>query len=166
VEMSTSASVPAPNFGSTPAPAPQKRVLWKWSLALLGILLLFLMWQCGSALYQGRGLSNAAVRHFHSELNGAQYEEIWKEADEGFASSEKHDELVRFLEAVHRKLGNAGAESMTNLNVNATTGGTFITANYTTTFDQDQASETFIFRKAGTTLKLYRYNVQSNAFLK
>jgi hypothetical protein len=154
--------VPAPDFGYTTSP---KRVLWKWSVAAAAAILVFLMWQCGSALQQGRGLANAAVRHFHQELNSGNYEHICQGADEGFSQGEKHDELLRLLEAVHRKLGDAGDESQVNMNVNATTDGTFITTEYNTRFAQGQAIETFTWVKSGGTLKLYGYNVQSKALL-
>jgi hypothetical protein len=122
------------------------------------------MWQCASALHQGRGLGNS-VRRFHQELNSARYEEICRDSDEGFSRGEKHDELLSILEAVHQKLGDAGFESQINMNVNATTDGTFLTADYNTTFAHGQAIETFTWIKSGGTLKLYGYSVQSKALL-
>lgn len=151
----------------SPAPgsatSPQKRVLWKWSLAVTGLILLFLAWQCGSALREGRGLANAAARDFHQKLNGGQYEEIYRQADEGFTRPGKHDQLVRFLEAVHTRLGNAGVSNIANMRVNATTGGTFIVAQYNTTFDHGSAVETFTWIRSSGALKLSGYNIQANA---
>jgi len=88
----------SPTLGS--ATSPPKRVLWKWSLAVSGLILLFLAWQCGSALREVRTLANAAVREFHEKLNQSRYEEIYREADEGFSRPGKHDQLVKFLEVV------------------------------------------------------------------
>lgn len=105
------------------------------------------------------------MRAFHQELNGSHYEEICRDADDGFSQGEKHDELLRLLEAVHRKLGDASDESQTSMNVNATTDGTFITADYNTRFVQGQAIETFTWIKSGGTLKLYGYNIQSKVLL-
>lgn len=133
-----------------------KRVLWKWSLAVTAASLLFTMWQCGSALYEGRRMSNASVREFHQRLNGSRYEEIFDRADENFAGSEKHDELVKFLQAVHTKLGNAAVENLTNMRVNATMGGTFIVAQYNTTFERGSAVETFTWIKSHSSLKTVR----------
>src|SRR5580658_9925319 len=99
------------------------------------------MWQCGSALYHARELSNGAIREFHQNLNREQYEQIYLAADQSFASTEKHDELVRFLEGVHRRFGDARTENLINVNVNATTRGTFIVAQYNTTFVQGSATE-------------------------
>ncbi len=150
---------PAPG-SATSSP---KRVLWKWSLAVTGLILLFLAWQCGSAFQKGRGLANTAVREFHEKLNRGQYEEIYREADEGFTRAGKHDELVRFLEVVHTRLGNAGVASLANMRVNATTGGTFVVAQYNTTFDHGSAVETFTWIRSSAALRLSGYNIQSNA---
>jgi len=73
--------------------------------------------------------------------------------------------LVKFLEAIHTKLGNAGAERLLNATVNAGTDGTFVTTEYDTTFAGGSAIETFTWIKKRGALKLYGYNVQSNTFL-
>ena len=161
--MTTPAATPTPDFGPT-VPRP-KRVLWKWSLAFTAAALLFLLWQCGSSLYQGRSLANASVRHFHEQLNNGRYEDIYGEADEGFVRSGKREDLVKFLQAVHTKLGEASSESLTNINVNAATRGTFITTVYATQFTRGRAVETFTWIKRNGVLKLYGYNVQSNALI-
>ena len=123
-------SIPASDLGN---PAPAKRVLWKWSGAATVLILVFLMWQCGSALLQGRKLADVAVRHFHEQLNAADYEGICREADQGFGN-QGHDQTIRFLEAVHRKLGVAGTETRLNIRVETNPGGTFLTTQYSTMF--------------------------------
>jgi len=128
-------------------------------------VLTFYAWQCGSAIVLSRGSANSAVRHFHQELNDNQYEQIYLEASEGFSEEGKHVELVKFLEAIHTKLGNAGAERLLNATVNAGTDGTFVTTEYDTTFAGGSAIETFTWIKKRGALKLYGYNVQSNTFL-
>jgi len=142
-----------------------KSQLWKWSLALTAIVLGFLMWQCGSALRQGRVLADPAVEDFHRQLNAGQYEKIYLDADESFTGEGKHDELVKFLEAVHTKLGNAGATNQANMLVNATTSGTFIVVHYNTTFARGSAVETFTFKKSNGFLKLQGYHIESNALI-
>ena len=140
-----------------------KRVLLKWSLAVTSLILLFLAWRCGSAFQEGRSSANAAVREFHDRLNGGRYEEIYRQADGGFTRPGKHDQLVRFLEAVHTRLGNAGVSNLANIRVNVTTGGTFVVAQYNTTFDHGSAVETFTWIRSSGALKLSGYNIQSDA---
>jgi hypothetical protein len=158
-----------PPLTPTPPIEPESRIgfrmRWKWFLTALAVLLAYLMWQCGTALYHGRELSNAAVQHFHKQLNDGDYQAILSEADPGFSSGRKMADLIKFFEVVHRKLGDAGAESLTNINVNAQTNGTFVTTVYTTTFARSTATETFTWKKYGSALKLYGYNINSNALI-
>jgi hypothetical protein len=161
--MNSEPQSPAPNVGHTAN--PPKRILWKWSLAIAAIVLLFLMWQLGSALYSGPKLSDTAVQRFHDELNRGQYDEICREGDEGFHQGERHDDLLRFLQLVHTRLGNLEISKQVNLHVKAGTGGTFLTSQYSSHFTQGQAMETFTWRKQGGTLTLYGFSVQSKALL-
>jgi hypothetical protein len=79
-----------PNFGYK---VPQKRILWKWSIGITSAVLLFYTWQCGSALILGRSSADQLVRSFHQELNSARFDQISREADEGFG----HDETLKLL---------------------------------------------------------------------
>jgi hypothetical protein len=161
--VTTPPQMPVSDFGSSTP--PRQGVLWKWSLAVTAAALLFLMWQCGSSLYRGRTLANTAVQRFHRELNTAQYEAICSEADDAFNQSDQHDQLLRFLQGVHTKLGAARTESLNGIRVNATAQGTFIVTSYQTTFERGAAVETFTWVKSAGSIKLYSYNVQSNALI-
>jgi hypothetical protein len=123
------------------------------------------MWQCGSGLHAGARLSDDAVRHFHSQLDSEAYGDILRESDEAFQNSGSGDETTKFLAGVHSKLGSSRGFTRAGINVNASTNGTFIRVSYQSTFDQGNAVETFVWRKAGDGLKLVRYEVNSNAFL-
>ena len=140
-------------------------MLWKLSFALIAVVVTFYAWQCGSAFVESRGLADAAVRHFHQEFNGAQYEQISQEADDGFADEKKHEELVKFLESAHTRLGDASSEKFVNMIVNAGTDGTFLRTEYNTTFVRGSAVETFTWAKKSGVLKLSAYDIRSNAFL-
>ena len=153
------------NIETTHMPMRRKWALWKWSLLVTGVMAALLMWQCGSALVQGRNLSNPAVQHFHDELNADRYDEIYREGDDGFIRSGKEEDLVKFLQAVHTKLGDAGAASLVNIRVNATTSGTFIVTQYNTTFARGPAVETFTWVKRSGTLKLHGYHIESTALV-
>ncbi|MGH9744637.1 MAG: hypothetical protein ACRD59_00830 [Candidatus Acidiferrales bacterium] len=162
---------PANSSLITPDPLPEKkrgwhiRMRWKWSLTIVAAGLLFLMWQCGTALFHGYKLGDAAAQNFHKQLNAEQYEAICAEADEGFRAGETHDKLVTFLSVVHRKLGDAGESKFVNMNVNATISGTFTTETYETKFAKGDATEIFTWIKKGGELKLYSYNINSMALI-
>src|SRR5579872_5641200 len=97
---------PVHDFKYETAP-PRKRLLWKWSLALTAAVLVVLLWQCGSGLSQGRELSAAAVRHFHAQLNQAEFAEIWAQSEEELQNTGQQQDFVDFLSAVHRLLPRA-----------------------------------------------------------
>ncbi len=161
--LTTSNQPIAPDFGY--GPASPNRKLWKWSLVLCAVILLFLTWQCGSALREAPRLTNQAVRHFHQQLNLGHYEEIYREADHGFSEGGRHEELLTALEAVHAKLGDAGDETLLNIRVKATTSGTALRTQYNTTFARGSAIETFTWIKKDGGLKLYGYSVESKELL-
>jgi hypothetical protein len=123
------------------------------------------MWQCGSTFVQGRKLADAAVRRFHEQLNAGDFEGIYRDADQAFKTDLGHDESIRFLQAVHQKLGLAGSETRLNIRVETNPGGTFLTVGYSTMFAAGQATESFTWVKSDGTLKLDGYHIQSNALI-
>jgi hypothetical protein len=148
-------------------PPPQrKRVLLKWSLLATGLFFAFLMWQCGSGLVKGGRASDVAVVEFHRTINSGQFDQIYDKADHAFQDSDTREEMSKFFNAIHSKLGNAGPADRGGININSTTGGTFLTVNYTTHYERGTAAETFVWRKgiAGD-LTLVRYNIQSKALI-
>lgn len=146
-------------------PPVQKKVLWKWSVGVTVVVITFLMWQCGFALVQGRKLANVEVTHFHERLNAEQYEDICRNADAGFKAKQSQEELIKFLAAVHKKLGRAGVEKQVNIRVDTNTNGTFLTTWYNTEFASGTAMETFTWRKSNGSWRLLGYNVNSTALL-
>lgn len=152
-------------FPPKASPPEHKGVLWKWSLGMTGVIMLLLLWQCGSGLYEGRNLSAQAVHHFHEQLNAGDYSGMWERADEGFRTSGKMQDFLDLIAAIHRKLGNASSESLDNINVSVTTSGTYITAVYSTQFESGPGTETFVWKRDGTQLKLFRYNINSKALI-
>jgi hypothetical protein len=154
---------PAP-VGEQTAKRP-KVIIWKWTLIATALFLTYFLWECGSGFYQGGRHANEAVRRFHQELNSGKYEQICQEAAEGFREKDKHDELIKLLQAVHTKLGDVKAESFGNITVNAGTDGTFIVTSYSSTFERGMAEETFTWLKRAGGLELYTYHIESNAFV-
>ena len=148
-----------------PARTKRTRVLLRWSLLVTVLVLGYFMWQCGSGMRAGARLSDDAVRHFHSQLDSGAYDDIVRDSDEAFQNSGNRDEIVKFLAGVHAKLGRSHDFTRTNIFVNASTNGTFIRVSYQSTFDQGSAVEAFTWKKAGGSLKLVRYDVNSNVFL-
>jgi hypothetical protein len=141
--------------------APKKRVLWKWSIAVTLVLIAILFWRCGTGLIEGRQLSANGVQQFHALLNTGQHEQIYDGASDAFRSGGSKQDLIKFFQSIHRKLGDAGSSTLNRLNVAATPTGTYITAVYRTTFMEGEAVETFTWLKSGHAVVLNGYNIQS-----
>lgn len=161
--MSTIGSIPPPPLQLRPPRRPRSTIQ-KIGIGVGIIVGAYLLWLAGSSLWQGRALSNTAVKHFHEQLNAEQYQAIWDEADEAFRIPEKQQQLLDVLQTVHTKLGSAGVASLTNINVNANSRGTFVTTVYSTVFARDEVVETFTWTKKNDRLKLYGYHVDSKVF--
>jgi len=162
--MDGTTQVPPPAIGQEPD--RPKRTLRKWFLAVAAVWLSLLVWHCGTTLRSGWKLSDQAAQQFHAQLNRGELDEICRDADDAFSQTEKHDELVHFLDVVHKRLGDAGVAKQVHLNVNTTTNGTFLTSEFNTQFAEGQATETFTWHKSGDRLRLYHYKISSNALLK
>jgi hypothetical protein len=162
MEAQIPAAGPLPSYPPK-EPVFQVKVLWKWSLLALLALVSWGMWQCSSAFRMASQLAGPAVEQFHEQLDSAQYDAICGAVAQGFCGSGADGDSVRFLKGVHEKLGGVRATEKGNVNVNSGTNGTFLTIQYNTTFALGPGVETFTWIKNGNALKLYRYNVQSNA---
>jgi len=163
---------PTPVADTAPALVPEvpkkrhKFILWKWSLVATGIVVAYIIWLFAAGLYQGWHQCDGLVHQFHQELNAADYETIFQASkDSTLVTPQDHKEFVKILRGVHTKLGNATSESLTNLRVNVTTDGTLTIANFASTFEHGKAEETFTWIKSRGVLKLYRYHIESDAFL-
>lgn len=162
--MTTPPLTPQPT-DSLSSPGPRKKILWKWSLGLTIVFLVFLMWQCGSALLQGHELADAAVERFHQHLNQGEFDLIAAQADEAFTQNGKQEELIKFLDVVHRKLGDANQTTFVYIRVNTTPNGTFISTDYRTTFAKGSGLETFTWVRKNRALSLYGYHVDSKELI-
>jgi len=140
-----------------------RRIRTHWSGAVAALCIVVLS-ACG-IISKATAEAGEAVKHFHEQLNAEQYEDILSQADRGFSEAQSHDQMVKFLSAIHRKLGNAGETKLTGYHVNYGTGGVFTTTSYTTSYANGSADETFVWMKSGDKLKLYSYHVSSMALI-
>jgi hypothetical protein len=139
---------------------------WSGSVAGMCVVAVSVLALSGCGFFaRATAEAGTAVKHFHEQLNAEQYEEILSQADAGFTGSQSHEQLVKFLSAIHRKLGNAGESKLTGYRVNYNTGGVFTTVSYTTSYASGPADETFVWVKSGDKLKLYSYHISSMALI-
>lgn len=109
--------------------------------------------------------ANAEVARFHQQLDRADYETIWKNSGSAMQQSGPKDDFVKFLNAVHTKLGNVKESKSAGWNVNSNTGGSFVTLQENTTFEKGNGAETFIFSRDGDRLSLIGYQINSREMM-
>jgi hypothetical protein len=166
VLMTSYGNVPAPSSlaSSTLSHRPKRKSVfrrwWFWAV-LSGALVL--LWTLGSSLLAARTLSNDAVARFHQELNQGSFDQIWQESDQAFQPEAKREDLFRVLNLVRTKLGDAESANLINVQMNTSPRGSFLVTVYNSRFAKDRAVETFAWKKTGNGLKLYSYNIRSEA---
>ena len=119
----------------------------------------------GCSASEDMSKAEAAVVHFHQQLDAGQYQAIYQSAAEEFKDSGDQARLVGFLEGVHGKLGRYKSGRRVNWRINYGTAGEMVTLDYHTEFENGQADEDFVFRIDGDTPLLVGYHVASNAFV-
>ena len=106
-----------------------------------------------------------AVPHFHEQLDGGQFEQIWAGTSDDLKKVATQADFVALLTAVHRKLGGHKSEKEQGWSTNVTTSGTFVSLTYATAYDGGDAVERFVFRMDKDRALLAGYNINSNALI-
>lgn len=112
-----------------------------------------------------RTKAETAAALFHTQLNEGKLEDIYRSASDPFRSSGPKADFLAYLEAVRKKLGQFKSSDTTFVNVNSTTGGTFVSLNLNSTFEQDVAAEEFTFVVSEDKAVLQRYNINSHTLV-
>jgi hypothetical protein len=118
----------------------------------------------GCSANKAKKAAEAGVVTFHTQLNAAQFHDIYSQASEEFQKSGTESDTTEFLSAVHRKLGQVKDAKEQTFFVNFGTSGTTVTLTYQTVFDAGNATEQFVW-KGGDKPVLYNYRVDSRALI-
>lgn len=93
------------------------------------------------------GSAQAAVAHFHTQLDAEQYAAIYASTAPDLKRVSSEEKFSALLAAVHRKLGKVQSVKRQNWRVNYNTAGTFVTLSYATVFAGGDAEEEFVYRQ-------------------
>ena len=128
----------------------------------------YLMPFAAAAMLAGCGVKESfkdaevEVGKFHQALDAGDLRAIWQQADPTLRQGASRASLEKGLDAVHRKLGKVKEARQVGWNANATTGGTFVTLTYQTTFEHGSGVEQFVYRKGDEgKVALTGYDIQS-----
>jgi hypothetical protein len=129
----------------------------------LGLAAALLLASCsGGETVEG---AEKAVAHFHNELNGGAYQQIYGEGDKGLKSATSQADLIKFLQAVHQKLGAFKNGKRTGWRVNYNTAGNSTVVQFDSNYEKGAATETFTFVGSADAPRLLGYNIDSQALV-
>jgi hypothetical protein len=129
-------------------------------LALLAVS--FLVSSCGNAT-KSLELAQQNVEQFHAQLNTEQYGAVYAATDDKFRQTTSEADMVKLLEAVHRKLGFVQQAKLRNKGIAWFAGqGATVTLIYDTKFAEGTGAEKFVWHINDGSATLYGYNINSN----
>ena len=114
---------------------------------------------CGRGFYHNYNLSAAAVDRFHAELDQGDYDSIWENGTDDFRKISSRENISRFFQSAHQKLGNSGKKISVGFHVNWQARGVWVSQVFDTQFAQAKARESFIWVIVNDEAKLQSYNV-------
>jgi hypothetical protein len=131
------------------------------AVCALGVLL----GSCGSAT-KSLDLAEQNVQVFHAQLDTEQYDAVYSASDEKLQQSTPEADFVKFLGAVHRKLGNVEEATLQHTGVAWYSGqGATVTLVYQTQFAQGSGTEQFVWHVKDNGAVLYGYHINSNELI-
>jgi Protein of unknown function (DUF4019) len=127
---------------------------------------LFLALFCGAcSIGHGKADGEKAVARFHSQYGREQFDSIYTAAASTLRESTSKDEFIRFMTAVHTKLGAVRQSTPSGWRVQALTSGSYVDLTYETDFARGHGTESFRIRLGGDGAKLEGYNINSAALV-
>jgi hypothetical protein len=158
--MSSSVFPPPP---ITPARRPSSLI--KWLLGLGGLVLIVLIWSCGTHFYHDYGICRSAVDRFHQHLNHGEYESIYNEAADDLRAGAPEADQIKVFQTVHEKMGIALKMKPLGFHVKASTNqGILADQVCETEFSLGKAEEQFVWRIKGGDAMLVSYHAESPNF--
>lgn len=131
--------------------------------SFLTIITIFALGACGFT--KGKEAAIQAADKFHQQYNGSKFAEIYADSTPAFKSASTEADFLKFIQAVHHKLGPVKSSKAEGWRINTFNGTTSVVLGYETEFAQGNGTETFTFLTSGTTATLQGYNVNSTALI-
>jgi hypothetical protein len=104
--------------------------------------------------------ASAKVVVFHHRLDAGDYEAIWRDSGPDIRSADKAS-FVRFLTAIHDKLGKVRKSKQTGWRSEVNLNGSFASLTMQTTFERGSGEESFLYQGTGADQKLGGYHINS-----
>lgn len=119
----------------------------------------------GCSAQRDMNSADAAVTHFHAQLNAGNFDQIYADSDNLMKNATSREKFVNLLSAVHRKLGSAKSTDRKGFFINYGNQGETIRLTYSTQYEVDTAGEEFVFHRNGKEMLLAGYHINSDALI-
>jgi hypothetical protein len=157
-------SSPAPHTFPISSPRQPRKRAWYVIGALWIVLCLLVLWNCGKGAYHNYRLADAAVEHFHQQLDQGEFEGISGEASGELRRGTSEADLVKLFGRVHQKMGNSGKTSIKGFHINWRNGRLYVDQVYDTQFALGQGRESFVWIVEQGQPRLQSYHIDSPNF--
>jgi hypothetical protein len=112
-----------------------------------------------------RAAVDASVAQLHQMMDAGRYHDIYAGAADEFRQSASEENGIRFLRAMHDRLGAFRSSSPTGRSLDISPDRSMVYLTYDTQFAQAAGTEDIVFRIDGGTAHLAGYHVQSRALI-
>lgn len=130
------------------------------------VAILFALFLSACSAVQGVENAESAVTRFHASYDQAQFAQIYSAASPALREVSSQQDFLKFMGAVHRKLGKVKDTARTGSHVNVhTSTGLRVTLVYHTNFERGAADEQFVWQVKGDSAQLVGYNINSPALV-
>jgi hypothetical protein len=136
---------------------PSSRV---WLAGLIGLTVAM-----GGCAGKSRKVAEAATQQFRDRYARSEFDQMYAATAPAFWVQTTHDDFVKLMRGLTRKLGSYRSSTEMGWNVYAGTDGTRVTLGYHSIFEKGAADERLIWQVKDGAAKLLNYNVNSPAFL-
>ncbi|WP_051278868.1 DUF4019 domain-containing protein [Chitinilyticum aquatile] len=106
-----------------------------------------------------------SVPRFHSSYDAGEFKAIYSTAGNELKKATTEERFVKFMTAVHQKLGEVTSSKATGKNINYNTSGTYVTLNFVTTFSKGKGTEQFVYHVKDGKPLLIGYHINSDALV-
>lgn len=108
--------------------------------------------------------TDSVVQNFHARLDEGRLTDLLSDTTADFQNSDKRENLLKYFETIHSKLGRSKSCKRVRGEFNANTRGeNTVTVNYECDFEKGKAAEAFTLVATEAGVKIQNYRIDSKA---
>lgn len=119
----------------------------------------------GCGFTKSKEIASRGVEKFHQQYDESKFAEIYSGATPAFRSAAKEEDFMKFIQAVHRKLGAYKSGTAEGWQTNVFNGKTSVVLSFKSEFEKGPATERFTFVVSGESAALQGYTINSTSLI-